>query len=47
MADEPNEEKAFLTWEESVVVLQTDARQGIVQVAGNVVDVADIRFSSY
>jgi hypothetical protein len=31
MADEPNEEKAFLTWEESVVVLQTDARQGIAR----------------
>lgn len=28
MTDELNEKKAFLTWEESVVVLQTDARQG-------------------
>jgi len=28
MADELNEKKAFLTWEESVVGLQTDAGQG-------------------
>ncbi|SOB75694.1 hypothetical protein SAMN04488490_1327 [Marinobacter sp. LV10R510-11A] len=28
MADELNEKKAFLTWEESVVALQTDAGQG-------------------
>ncbi|MFT7287229.1 MAG: hypothetical protein ACI87W_001342 [Halieaceae bacterium] len=28
MTDQLNEEKAFLTWEESVVALQTDARQG-------------------
>jgi len=31
MTDELNEKKAFLTWEESVVVLQTDARQGVAR----------------
>ncbi len=29
MADELNQQKAFLTWVESAAVLQTDARQGI------------------
>ena len=31
MTDALNEKKAFLTWEESVVVLQTDARQGVAR----------------
>ncbi len=31
MADELNEKKAFLAWEESAVVLQTDARQGVAR----------------
>jgi hypothetical protein len=31
MADELNEKKAFLTWEESAAVLQTDARQGVAR----------------
>ncbi len=31
MADELNEQKAFLTWAESAAVLQTDARQGIAR----------------
>lgn len=31
MTDELNEKRAFLTWEESAVILQTDARQGIAR----------------
>ncbi len=31
MADELNRQKAFLTWEESAAVLQTDANQGITR----------------
>ena len=31
MADELNEQKAFLTWAKSAAVLQTDARQGIAR----------------
>jgi hypothetical protein len=31
MTDALNEKKAFLTWEESVVILQTDARQGVAR----------------
>lgn len=31
MTDERNEAKAFLTWEESAVILHTDARKGIAR----------------
>jgi len=31
MANELNEQKAFLTWAKSAAVLQTDARQGIAR----------------
>ena len=31
MADELDAQKAFLTWEESAAVLQTDASQGIAR----------------
>ena len=31
MADELNKQKAFLTWEESAAILQTDASQGIAR----------------
>ncbi len=31
MADELNQQKTFLTWEESAAVLQTDARQGMAR----------------
>ena len=31
MADKLNQQKAFLTWEESAAVLQADARQGIAR----------------
>ncbi len=31
MADELNKRQTFLTWEESVAVLQTDARQGMAR----------------
>jgi len=31
MADELNEQKAFLTWKESAAVLQADARQGMAR----------------
>ena len=41
-----NEKKAFLTWEESVVVFQTDARQGELYENGSGIAL-DISLASY